>query len=299
MGGKKKDKDKDKEAEQEKDFGKERGKDKAKDKVNNATAKKSTSAKSSSSFKFPEPERSCYVTAPSVLPPANSTDDGEDQEIQYEIVPRKVQMSLMALLKHPVDIFAIDNFFMEDECSTWLEWGEKLGFEDAKQRQTSEYAFRDNGRIEMENEEVAHLLWLRMRPFVPESIPGPSGTSRRAVGCSPRIRVYRYVRGQRFGQHVDGSRDEPTLGGRTHFTVLVYLNGGERDPAEKQVKGGETMFWKDRNGNPTTMALAVPPTRGLCLFHGHGEECMIHEGAPVENGVKYVLRTDVVYEKET
>ena len=25
----------------------------------------------------------------------------------------------------------------------------------------------------------------------------------------------------RFGQHVDGSRDEPELGGRTHFTVKL------------------------------------------------------------------------------
>ena len=42
-----------------------------------------------------------------------------------------------------------------------------------------------------------------------------------------------------------------------------------------------------------------PPTRGICLFHGHGDECMTHEGAGVEDGVKYVLRTDVVYELET
>jgi hypothetical protein len=66
---------------------------------------------------------------------------------------------------------------------------------------------------------------LRIKGFVPEIV----GQNRRALGCSPRIRVYRYVKGQRFGQHVDGSRDEPELGGRSHFTVLVYLNGGERD----------------------------------------------------------------------
>lgn len=104
-----------------------------------------------------------------------------------------------------------------------------------------------------------------------------------------------YVKGQRFGQHVDGSRDEPELGGRTHFTVLVYLNGGDRD--DLKVKGGETVFWKDHDGKRP--ALAFPPTRGICLFHGHGDECMTHEGAGVEDGVKYVLRTDVVYELET
>lgn len=291
-------KDKDNDVQEEKDLSKDRGKDKGKDKSNNS-AKRSCGGGSSSSFSFPEPERTCHVAAPAILPPrAPATEEGDEEDFQYETVPRKIQMSLMALLKHPVNIFAIDNFLMEDECRTWIEWGEKLGFEHAMQKQTVEYAFRDNGRIEMEDEEVAHLLWLRMRQFVPENIPGPNGTSRKAVGCSPRIRVYRYERGQCFGQHVDGSRDEPSLGGRTHFTVLVYLNGGERDSAEMQVKGGQTVFWKDRNGNPTTMALALPPTRGLCMFHGHGDECMIHEGAPVEDGVKYVLRTDVAYEKE-
>ncbi|CAE7501674.1 LOC107762755 [Symbiodinium necroappetens] len=60
------------------------------------------------------------------------------------------------------------------------------------------------------------------------------------------------------------------MGGRTHFTVLVYLNGGERDPKDLQVRGGETVFWKDHDGKRP--ALAFPPTRGVCLFHGHGDE---------------------------
>mmetsp|Transcript_89845 Transcript_89845/g.253371 ORF Transcript_89845/g.253371 Transcript_89845/m.253371 type:complete len:223 (-) Transcript_89845:70-738(-) len=214
-----------------------------------------------------------------------------------ESVPRKLQLGHLPLLQHPVYIGAIDPFMMEDECQSWIEWGESLGFEEAKQRQTTEMAFRDNGRIEVDNPEIAQLMWLRIKPFVPDVI-GSGAAARRAAGCSPRIRLYRYGRGQRFGQHVDGSRDEPTLGGRTHFTVLVYLNGGDRDPPEQRVRGGETVFWKDRGGNPTTVALAFPPTRGVCLFHGHGDECMIHEGASVDDGNKYVLRTDVVYENE-
>ena len=68
----------------------------------------------------------------------------------------------------------------------------------------------------------------------------------------------------------------------------------QRHPLE--VKGGETVFWKDHDGKRP--ALAFPPSRGVCLFHGHGDECMTHEGAGVEDGVKYVLRSDVVYELE-
>lgn len=302
MGAKKKEKEKDKDQDQ--------SKDKSKDKGNNVSAKKAATGaggNNGSKFQMPDPDRTSHVTVPAISPPwarltknneTETIDDMAGEDFEYESAPRKLQLAHITLLKHPVFIGAIDNFFMEDECRSWIEWGEQHGFEEAKQRQTAEYAFRDNGRIEMESDEIAHLIWLRMRPFVPEEIPGINGATRRAVGCSPRIRVYRYGRGQRFGQHVDGSRDEPSLGGRTHYTVLIYLNGGDRDPEEMQIKGGETAFWKDRNGNPTTMALAFPPTRGVCLFHGHGDECMIHEGAAVEGGAKYVLRTDVVYERE-
>lgn len=242
-------------------------------------------------FVMPEADRICFVAAPVVLPPQ---DEELENHMYVEVAPRKLQLGLISLVKHPVFIGAISNFLMEDECRRWIQWGENVGFEEAKQKQTSAMAFRDNGRIEFESEEVANLLWLRLRPFVPEEIPGEGPAFRCALGCSPRIRVYRYAPGQRFGQHVDGSRDEPSLGGRTHFTVLVYLNGGEKDP-ERRVRGGETCFWKDKDGNPTTMVLAFPPTLGVCLFHGHGNECMIHEGAPVQSGAKYVLRTDVVY----
>ncbi|CAK8994195.1 Hypothetical protein SCF082_LOCUS3835, partial [Durusdinium trenchii] len=215
----------------------------------------------------------------------------EDEGLGLVALPRKLQLQHITLLSHPVRISAIDNFFTEEECHGWITWGEKHGFDEAKQKQNSTYAHRNNGRIEFFCMDTAYQIWLRMKGFVPETVGG-----RRALGCSPRIRVYRYVKGQRFGQHVDGSRDEPELGGRTHFTVLVYLNGGDRD-REVQVKGGETVFWKDHDGKRP--ALAFPPTRGVCLFHGHGDECMTHEGAGVEDGVKYVLRTDVVYELES
>lgn len=259
-----------------------------------------TGAAAAPKFSFPQADRTVQIFAPAVLPPpleGNDVGEEADGAEETDAGPAKVQLNHLPLLKHPVFISAIDNFLSQEECCRWIDWGLKTGFEEAKQKQTAEMAFRDNGRIEFESEEIAQTIWLRLRPFVPEAI-GSASASRRALGCSPRIRVYRYVRGQRFGQHVDGSRDEPSLGGRTHFTVLVYLNGGDRDLPENQIKGGETVFWKDRGGNPTTVALSFPPTRGMCMFHGHGDECMIHEGATVLDGVKYVLRTDAVYEHD-
>eukprot|EP00927_Polykrikos_kofoidii_P040589 TRINITY_DN3465_c0_g1_i1.p1 TRINITY_DN3465_c0_g1~~TRINITY_DN3465_c0_g1_i1.p1 ORF type:complete len:283 (-),score=54.38 TRINITY_DN3465_c0_g1_i1:202-1050(-) len=281
-------------------MGKKKGEKEEKAQTGRASGNTSAGVGTAQPFRLPEPDRTVHVTTPAILPP--QAEDAEE-EVDFGGAPRRLQLAHLTLLRHPVLICAIDGFLTEEECQGWISWSERRGFEEAKQRQTVEMAFRENGRIEFESDEIAQMLWVRMRPFVPEAIAGASGGKgekkmRKGVGCSPRIRVYRYVKGQRFGQHVDGSRDEPSLDGRTHFTVLVYLNGGERDAPEMRVRGGETTFWKDRGGNPTTVALSFPPTRGVCLFHGHGDECMIHEGAPVESGSKYVLRTDVVYEHE-
>eukprot|EP00747_Dinoflagellata_sp_TGD_P169532 gnl/TRDRNA2_/TRDRNA2_198743_c0_seq1.p1 gnl/TRDRNA2_/TRDRNA2_198743_c0~~gnl/TRDRNA2_/TRDRNA2_198743_c0_seq1.p1 ORF type:complete len:276 (-),score=49.61 gnl/TRDRNA2_/TRDRNA2_198743_c0_seq1:116-943(-) len=272
--------------------GKKKEKENVKEKPNGQKAGNATS-----SFKLPEPDRTVNVTVPPLLPPA---EDEEDLELSVSGemlngLPRKVVLSHLPLLTHPVTISALDNFMSEEECRTWIVWGEQTGFEEAKQKASAEFAHRDNGRILLQSPDVAHLLWLRIRPFVPEALKAPGG-SRRALGCSPRIRLYRYTRGQRFGQHIDTSTDEPSMGGVTHFTVLVYLNGGPHDSEERQLRGGETIFWKDHDGKRP--ALAFPPLRGACLFHGHGDECMTHEGAAVEAGTKYVLRTDVVYELE-
>lgn len=37
------------------------------------------------------------------------------------------------------------------------------------------------------------------------------------------------------------------------------------------------------------------PKPGLALLHLHGEDCLEHEAAEVKQGIKYVLRSDVIF----
>ena len=102
--------------------------------------------------------------------------------------------------------------------------------------------------------------------------------------------VHRYEKGDQFGQHVDVST-KGGAGEETEFTLLIYLNGSESqaelaesDSAEPLV-GGETIFWKTK----TKQLVSVTPKRGMALLHAHGRRCLMHEGAEVLKGQKYMV----------
>ena len=64
---------------------------------------------------------------------------------------------------------------------------------------------------------------------------------------------------------------------------MLYLNDN--------FTGGETKFYdEDRS-----LRLSVRPQRGMALVFAH---LQLHEGAPVAQGRKYVLRTDVMYSRQ-
>ena len=84
------------------------------------------------------------------------------------------------------------------------------------------------------------------------------------------------------------------MGGQSEVTVLIYLNGGgEGDP----LRGGRTTFFRDHD--PRRVACQMEPRAGFALLHSHGERCLTHEGSTVTAGVKWLLRTDVVYAPTT
>jgi hypothetical protein len=74
--------------------------------------------------------------------------------------------------------------------------------------------------------------------------------------------------------HKDGRQ---TVGGNeTLFTFLIYLNEG--------CVGGDTIF---RQGN-----LNVTPKVGTAIIFEHH---LWHQGVEVESGLKFVLRSDIIY----
>lgn len=174
--------------------------------------------------------------------------------------------------------FVIHDFLTPDECAGFIAASESAGYEDAPITSASGFVMRkdirNNDRVMVDDAPLAERFFERARPYLHADWFGW-----KLVGLNERFRYYRYDPGQKFAPHTDGYFLR-SLGERSHFTFMVYLNDG--------FEGGETAFHR------TAPSLKVTPERGKALVFYHG---ILHEGAPVREGRKYVLRTDVMYRR--
>ncbi len=174
-------------------------------------------------------------------------------------------------------IFVIRDFLSAEECQYLIERSEILGYERFTIAGEVFPEFRNNSRVILEDSELAETLWERVSELIPPSFEGWS-----ASGFNPRFRFYRYIGSEAFVAHHDGS---VRLGDRTSkLTFMVYLNN--------VAKGGETRFY----GPGSTVKHSICPEQGKALVFDH---LILHEGVAVEEGCKYVLRTDVMFQEQT
>lgn len=88
----------------------------------------------------------------------------------------------------------------------------------------------------------------------------------------------------------------PPTPAKTTWTLLLYLTG----PATGCI-GGETIFYPELGQAKAfcgataeeTSAFPVGLEVGMALLHRHGDLCMLHEGSEVQEGEKWVLRSDL------
>ena len=177
-------------------------------------------------------------------------------------------------------IFTVHDFCPADECAALIRLAAGIGFSDAPITTSRGFIMapevRNNTRVILDDDARARELWQRLEPFVPARRHGW-----RAIGLNERFRFYRYEPGQYFRWHHDGSfirgADERSL-----LTVMLYL--------DHDFVGGATEFERSRGD-----IVRVTPRTGMVLAFDHP---IVHQGAPVERGVKHVLRTDVMYRRD-
>ncbi|KAF8162884.1 hypothetical protein B0H34DRAFT_298851 [Crassisporium funariophilum] len=228
----------------------------------------------------------------------SNTKSGEASSTVQLVFPdlsAKPDLECITLLED--QILLIDNFFSPAECKAYTKFIDNLPLELTPPKKRGE-AERVNQRFSVSSVEFAQRLHDLLAPCLP-SFPFPTSTRSRATlngprnphSCNSNIRVYKYAPSQYFGPHYDDSVQDPMTGAKSEWTLLIYLTG-----IEDGVEGGETLFYREQKGEPRKV-ITPPLRRGTALLHRHGQECMLHEGSPVNKGTKYVLRSDLMFMK--
>ena len=177
-------------------------------------------------------------------------------------------------------VLVIHDFLSGEECAALIHRSESLTYEPGTVADVVIEDVRNNERVLLDDPTLSADLFHRAEAFLPADIDG-----HRLVGFNERWRFYRYQPGQTFKPHRDGSYFRISTFEESRLTFMIYLNEG--------MTGGETRFFTDMDqafrGRPY---LSVEPREGMALVFVHA---IWHEGAVVESGQKYVLRTDVMY----
>lgn len=232
---------------------------------------------------------------------------------------RQKETKLEDLSQHLIPIynrapcaFLIHNLFSSDECAHLIKLAEDTGFEYAtvegpKGNQIMRRDIRTCGRCMIDDVKLADSIYEKVmaairgtQPFEEKVMHAPWVSRARAsaqnnmkengrltaVGLNERLRVMKYSKGHFFNTHQDiaytrGPEFGERAGEKSHITVQIYLND--------KFKGGTTRFV---SGN---RYYDVHPRKGSALVFDHN---LLHQGAQVTKGIKYSVRTDIMFKRE-
>ncbi|KAL9124307.1 MAG: hypothetical protein Q9217_006351 [Psora testacea] len=167
---------------------------------------------------------------------------------------------------------------------------------------------RDCGRIIWDDRDLVARIWARCKDVVPEiqelrnqpRITGNGPAKRketwRLSRLNERMRILKYSQGNFFAREQPnencGGDPSVNIAQRTKMiswcTLHLYLNEPDE---ESQLEGGATTF----HSQDMETSFDVEPKIGRILLFQHRH--LLHSGADVIRGVKYTMRTDLLYKK--
>lgn len=170
-----------------------------------------------------------------------------------------------------------------EDCAQLLKLSEERGYVPAVINGANGVAVfdpshRDSDRVIIDDPGLAATLFSRLEPHLPSSYHG-----RALKGINERFRYLKYSRLQKFALHSDGSYTTADGSQTSLMTLMVYLSSVDR--------GGETRLFQDEDLDSPHLSVACKPGQVLIFDHD-----WYHEGAPVLAGLKYCMRTDVMFE---
>lgn len=230
----------------------------------------------------------------SVLNPANLQDNADISQIERCAVPEVP------------GAFQLLNVLSKEECQRLINTSEELGFLPDAAVSLPRNVRHNDSLTWVVDEQTDRLIWQRVAHLMDDR-QGIYGGSK-ALGINARFRFYRYSEGDYFKPHSDGAwpgtriinneivaNAYPDRFSQMTFLVLLsedFIGGATRflvnaDDATKPARMGD---------NVKEVDIRTPAGSVLCFPHGmHPMHC-IHSSEPIAEGVKYIIRTDVLME---
>eukprot|EP00026_Physarum_polycephalum_P003113 Phypoly_transcript_03122.p1 GENE.Phypoly_transcript_03122~~Phypoly_transcript_03122.p1 ORF type:complete len:808 (+),score=113.84 Phypoly_transcript_03122:95-2518(+) len=217
----------------------------------------------------------------------------QHKEVNFLPTAPKIKNGLQRT-DHPMKLntakcFSISEALSPEECKKCIDSAEALGYKSVDWEYSKSY--RDCDRVVVKDENLAQIIWQRLKScLTPDDFRGmrPFGFGNDGnwipIGINECIRYTRYKPGHKFKPHRDGGF-VLTNDVRSVFTVMIYLNDG--------FSGGETNFFV-RTESDFEKQLTLVPKIGTMLVFNHD---VWHEGCEVTKDKKYILRTDIMFER--
>ena len=159
----------------------------------------------------------------------------------------------------------VDNLLPSDLCAELIARLDNGSLEKVERADMANYC-----RNILIDEKLAGAIYERVKPLLPPNC--------KTVRCNEYFRFSKYVPGEEFKIHRDGLNQD-RFGNRTKFTVNIFLCA--------DFVGGETDFFDDSRHRVFSAKPAVG--RGAIF-----DRDILHCGNKVLEGVKYLIRTDVM-----
>ena len=218
-------------------------------------------------------------------------------------------------------IITIDDILNKDKCEKIINFCEKKGWNKSSPSggghgRTGNEDARTNSFCVFNDQELSNNIWDKIYPHLKENLSylGENiyfhgvmkGKEWKPKFIYDKIRVYKYNPKEVFPEHIDYKVKRTIFKGKNEYiqqsflSLLIYLND--------DFEGGETGYWPDHNGihcrflrnvekqcSKKDHQVVVNPKIGMCVIQ---DQNILHEGLPTTKGIKYLLRTDIIHERE-
>jgi len=231
---------------------------------------------------------------------ANETANVMNLEVNLKAKIKRVD------LEEVPGAFQLLNVLTKQECLRLIKETENLGYlEDAAV--SLPRSVRHNDNLTWVVDDATHdIIWNRCKEFMFDAKGIFYG--KKTLGLNKRFRFYKYAKGDFFKFHTDGSWPGSSVQNKelisdfykdrySQMTFLLFLS--------EDFEGGATQFLVDKNDpkkptrdtkNANIVSIKTPLGGVLCFPHGlHPLHCL-HQSEEIVSGIKYIVRSDVLFE---